>query len=67
MKQLNKTAYNFSISLILIPFYIILNFLNKKESSYAHAVRNRDKNRCNINGLLTEREVRTVKYQTEVF
>ena len=31
-KQLNKTAYNFSISLILIPFFIILNFLNKKES-----------------------------------
>jgi hypothetical protein len=34
---------------------------------HAHAGRNRDKNRCNINGLLTEREVRTVKYQTEVF
>jgi hypothetical protein len=32
MKQLNKTAYNFSVSLILIPFFIILNFLNKKES-----------------------------------
>jgi hypothetical protein len=32
MKQLNRTAYNFSISLILIPFCIILNFLNKKES-----------------------------------
>jgi hypothetical protein len=32
MKQLNKTAYNFSVSLILIPFVIILNFLNKKES-----------------------------------
>ena len=32
MKQLNKTAYNFSESLILIPFFIILNFLNKKES-----------------------------------
>jgi hypothetical protein len=31
MKQLNKTAYNFSVSLILIPFFIILNFLNKKE------------------------------------
>ena len=31
MKQLNKTAYNFSISL-LIPFFIMLNFLNKKES-----------------------------------
>jgi hypothetical protein len=25
MKQLNKTAYNFSVSLILIPFFIILN------------------------------------------
>ena len=32
MKQLNKTAYNFSVLLILIPFFIILNFLNKKES-----------------------------------
>ena len=34
MKQLNKTAYNFSVhvSLILISFFIILNFLNKKES-----------------------------------
>jgi hypothetical protein len=35
MKQLNKTAYNFSVSLqtlILIPFFIIFNFLNKKES-----------------------------------
>ena len=32
MKQLNKTAYNFSVSLIFIPFFIILNFLNKKES-----------------------------------
>ena len=32
MKQLNKTAYNFSVSLILVPFFIILNFLNKKES-----------------------------------
>jgi hypothetical protein len=32
MKQLNKTAYNFSVSLIWIPFFIILNFLNKKES-----------------------------------
>jgi hypothetical protein len=32
MKQLNKTAYNFSVSLILIPFFIILNFLNKKKS-----------------------------------
>ena len=33
MKQLlNKTAYNFSVSLILIPFFIILNCLNKKES-----------------------------------
>jgi hypothetical protein len=31
MKQLNKTAYNFSVLLILIPFFIILNFLNKKE------------------------------------
>jgi hypothetical protein len=30
MKQLNKTAYNFSVLLILIPFFIILNFLNKK-------------------------------------
>jgi hypothetical protein len=26
MKQLNKTAYNFSVSLILIPFFIMLNF-----------------------------------------
>ena len=34
MKQLNKTAsiYNFIVSLILIPFFIILNFLYKKES-----------------------------------
>jgi hypothetical protein len=32
MKLLNKTAYNFSVSLILIPFFIILNFLNEKES-----------------------------------
>jgi hypothetical protein len=32
MKQLNKTVYNFSVLLILIPFFIILNFLNKKES-----------------------------------
>jgi hypothetical protein len=35
MKQLNKTAYNFSVSsilTILIPFLMILNFLNKKES-----------------------------------
>jgi hypothetical protein len=33
MKQLNKTAYNFSVSfIILIPFFIILIFLNKKES-----------------------------------
>jgi hypothetical protein len=32
MKQLNKKAYNFSVYLILIPFFIILNFLNKKES-----------------------------------
>ena len=32
MKQLNKTAYNFSVLLILIPFFIILIFLNKKES-----------------------------------
>ena len=31
MKQLNKTAYNFRVSLILIPFFITLNFLNKKE------------------------------------
>ena len=33
MKQLvlNKTAYNFSVSL-LIPFFIMLNFSNKKES-----------------------------------
>jgi hypothetical protein len=31
MKQLNKTVYNFSVSLILIPFFI-LNFLNKKEN-----------------------------------
>jgi hypothetical protein len=29
---INKTAYNFSVSLIMIPFFIILNFLNKKES-----------------------------------
>jgi hypothetical protein len=28
----NKTAYNFSVLLILIPFLIILNFLNKEES-----------------------------------
>ena len=32
MKQLNKTAYNFSVSLILIRFFIISNFLIKKES-----------------------------------
>ena len=32
MIQLNKTAYNFSVSLIMIPFFIILNFLNKKEN-----------------------------------
>jgi hypothetical protein len=32
MKQLNKTAYNFSLSLKLIPFFMILNFSNKKES-----------------------------------
>ena len=33
MKQLNKTAYHFSVSLILIPFFIVLRiFLNKKES-----------------------------------
>ena len=32
LNRLNKTAYNFSVSLILIPFFIILNFLNKKES-----------------------------------
>jgi hypothetical protein len=32
MKQLNKTVYNFSVSLILIPFFIILIFLNEKES-----------------------------------
>jgi hypothetical protein len=32
LKSLNNTAYNFSVSLILIPFFIILNFLNKKES-----------------------------------
>jgi hypothetical protein len=31
MKQLSKTAYNFSVSL-LIPFFIMLIFLNKKES-----------------------------------
>ena len=31
MKQLNKTAYNFTVSL-MIPFFMILNFLNKKES-----------------------------------
>jgi hypothetical protein len=30
----NKTAHNFSdsVSLLIIPFFIILNFLNKKES-----------------------------------
>jgi hypothetical protein len=27
-----QAAYNFSVSLILIPFFTILNFLNKKES-----------------------------------
>ena len=27
-----QAAYNFSVSLILIPFFMILNFLNKKES-----------------------------------
>jgi hypothetical protein len=27
-----QEACNFSVSLILIPFFIILNFLNKKES-----------------------------------
>jgi hypothetical protein len=32
MKQLNNTAYNFSVSLILIHFFIKFNFLNKKES-----------------------------------
>jgi hypothetical protein len=33
MKQLlNKTAYNFSVSLILIPFFIILNFYIKKKA-----------------------------------
>jgi hypothetical protein len=32
MKQIKKTAYNLCVSLILIPFFIILNFLNKKES-----------------------------------
>jgi hypothetical protein len=32
MKQLNKTAYNFSVSLILIPFFMILISLNKKGS-----------------------------------
>jgi hypothetical protein len=34
MKQQNKTAYNFSVLIILIRFFIrlILNFLNKKES-----------------------------------
>jgi hypothetical protein len=38
MKQLNKTAYNFSVSLILIPFFIIEIFLNKKrKQSYLHA------------------------------
>jgi hypothetical protein len=36
MKQLNKTAYNFSVSLILIRFFMILNFLNKKESKVMH-------------------------------
>jgi hypothetical protein len=39
-KQLNKTAYNFSLSLILIPFFIILNFLNKKESNKLFACEN---------------------------
>ena len=33
MKQLYKqAAYNFSVSLIFIPFFMILDFLNKKES-----------------------------------
>jgi hypothetical protein len=32
MKHLNKTAYNFSVSLLITVFYYILNFLNKKES-----------------------------------
>jgi hypothetical protein len=36
MKQLNKTAYNFSVSLLLIPFFIILNFLNKKENKFIY-------------------------------
>ena len=27
---IKQAAYNFSVSLILIPFFIILNFLNKK-------------------------------------
>ena len=30
-KQDSIIAYNFSLSLILIPFFIILNFLNKKK------------------------------------
>ena len=29
---IKQAAYNFSVSLILIPFFMILNFLNKKES-----------------------------------
>jgi regulatory protein YycI of two-component signal transduction system YycFG len=32
MKQLNKTAYHFSVSFILISFFTILIFLNKKET-----------------------------------
>jgi hypothetical protein len=27
-----QAAYNFSVSLILIPFFMVLNFLNEKES-----------------------------------
>jgi hypothetical protein len=31
MKELNKTAHNFSVSLLIALFYYII-FLNKKES-----------------------------------
>jgi hypothetical protein len=36
MKQLNKTAYNFSVSLILIPFFIILNFFARIPVDLSH-------------------------------
>ena len=29
---IKQAAYNFSVSLILIPYFMVLNFLNKKES-----------------------------------